>query len=226
MGSRGVSGLATFFPGLADLVVLSAYAVDTEQTSINAVGFQVTSTVTGGASLPEIAAAYGNRIGGPLRAVLSNNAFFRGVGARDITFVPKQAAAYSTSGAGAGSAGADGLPRQTAGLLSIYDGLAGKGHRGRFYVPFPAAADNTGDGKPTAAYGLRLATLATAVFTALVVVGASGTSTLTPGLVHRRANKLPLPFPTFTASGVPFIRNVWATQRRRGSYGRPNSSPV
>lgn len=216
-----------YAPPLGAILAMTVYCQETDQVSINTVYGQVTGVSTGGATLNEIAVDYAAGLAGALKALLANTASFRGVGVRDISTLPKQAASYSASGAGVGSAGAVCLPRQTAGLISVYDGLAGKGHRGRFYVPFPSATDNMTDGVPTVGYLARLVTLAPTLFTLFVVVGAGGSTSVTPGLVHRFVNKVKLPNPTITFPLVaPVPRSVWATQRRRGSYGRPNKSPV
>ena len=127
---------------------------------------------------------------------------------------------YSTAGNGAGTALNDPLPSQTTGIITLRSNVAGRGGRGRKYIPFPAEGDNLTGQTPTAGYLTAAGSLGTALVAQRVITGMVGnTATLVP-IIFRRANPVGSPLvESFT------VRSKWATQRRRGSYGRPNASP-
>jgi hypothetical protein len=146
---------------------------------------------------------------------------------RDLSSVPLWAPAGSIAGNGVGTAGAVHLPKQTCGLISYVDGLSGRAHRGRMYVPFPSSADNVADGVPTVGYVVNLGALLTALLVPIIVVGAGGNTTIQPGLYHRaKVGPPPVPQSITILSGPPTPSTLWATQRRRGDYGRPNRAPL
>lgn len=90
-------------------------------------------------------------------------------------------------------------------------------------MPFPAAADDDGNGQPSAGYLTKLGTYGNAVF-AVTDFNAGGRLAFVDFvLLHRNADP--------TLDTYDFITQVdvgagWATQRRRGSYGRQNVSPL
>ncbi|MCJ7620358.1 MAG: hypothetical protein MUP64_09100, partial [Anaerolineae bacterium] len=99
----------------------------------------------------------------------------------------------------------------------------GRRKGGRMYIPFPGEGDNDATSLPSAAYVARLATHATGVlntltvgvtFTAIPVVQAI---TYVGGVLILGATRT-----------ITEVRSSdrWATQRRRGSYGRKNISPL
>lgn len=154
---------------------------------------------------------------------------FKGVLVADATFYGISATrvyptlgpfGFSIADAGAGTFGADAGPRQVAGVLAKSSNLGGATGRGRMFLPFPAAsATDTASGHPTSTYRTAGAAIGTAYLTAIVVTVGAGTETF-EWIIYNRA--LPLLSPPVTG-GV--TRAKWATQKRRGDYGRPNTPP-
>jgi len=103
-------------------------------------------------------------------------------------------------------------------LISLYSATLGKIGQGRTYVPFPCPDDNAGDGTPTAGYVTRLANLAVFLSTDLVIVAGAQTATFKPCLYRGGVDT-----PRFIQDAVN--HDAWATQRRRGSFGRLNKAP-
>lgn len=135
------------------------------------------------------------------------------------TFLPpgqinKAGIASSTS---VGSLSAVPLPTQDTGIVSLNTLKSGRAYRGRFYFPFPLVSQlDATDSTPTAAYVTALKNLADALVKTWNVVGAGGTATLVPTIYHR-ANQTNDQIIGYVA------KKLWATQRRRGDYGRLNS---
>jgi len=125
---------------------------------------------------------------------------------------------FTVTNQAAGTAGAGLLPGQTSGLVSLYSPTLGKIGQGRTYVPFPCPDDNAADGTPTAGYVARLADLGVFLKSDLVVVNGGQTATFKPCL-YRGGTDTPRFFDTAVN------HDAWATQRRRGSFGRLNKAP-
>jgi len=118
----------------------------------------------------------------------------------------------------AGSAGAGLLPGQTSGLISLYTSTLGKIGQGRVYVPFPCPDDNAADGTPTAGYVTRLADLSVFLSEDFTLTVGAQTATFKPCLYRGGTDA-----PRFIINATN--NDAWATQRRRGSYGRLNKAP-
>jgi hypothetical protein len=125
----------------------------------------------------------------------------------------------NTTGNGFGDNAGDALPRQTSGIISLVTALGGRKNRGRVYVPFPSETDNAIAGHPTAGYVTALGDLAAILTGPYIGVGAGGnTNDLQPVILHRVDGSV-------TPITGHFERSFWATQRRRGDFGRPNTGP-
>lgn len=110
------------------------------------------------------------------------------------------------------------LPTQTCGLVSLYSNDLGKTGQGRIYVPFPYIAAIDVDGSPDAGYIAGLNNFVTAFTTPRNIVSGGATGTFAPCLYTPGG-----PPPKFLTSGI--VRDAWATQRRRGDFGRLNANP-
>ena len=221
--------------GLGNLVQLRVWCADSEQASVNTFWYVVGAAGPPAATDQDTADQVETAVAGGMKPLIANTALFRGVEVQlhDPTPPPPTSmsgygalfsAVFQNAHAGAGTAGAVGLPRQTCGLGSFQTGRAGAVGRGRWYAPFPSDTDNLGNGQPTAGYATRLESM-TAFFAAGISVAVGGrTATLVRILLHRRnkAGVWPLPSPVLTHSTSAF----WATQKRRGDFGRANKSPV
>ncbi len=142
-----------------------------------------------------------------------------------VPYPAKYIPASANANAGAGTAAGAPLPGQVSGLISYFSPRPGPAGRGRSYVGFPAIVHDTGAGNPTAAYMTLLDNLAavTAVGIAVVTLGGA-TATLVRAIIHQ-TNKFDITPPPDPVTGF-VSRGKWATQRRRGDFGRLNSPPV
>jgi len=155
-----------------------------------------------------------------IKPLLYNGAEYRGARVRRLFPVGLDGWQGTNANSGFGSGGAVGLPKQTAGLIRFNGQTLGKHGMGRWYVPFPSTTANETDGKPTAAYQTLLDTLGSqAVINPYDVTVAGTTAHLTPVNFDRVAVTT-YPVNQYTSS------DRWATQKRRGDYGRTNIPPL
>jgi len=214
-------------PVINDVLELKIWSVQGSQAAVNTIHYKVpTAPITGGATDAEIILAMEAFIAPLMKAILANTATYKGCSIQAIYPKPPKVYQYSTAGQGVGTAGAIALPTQASGIAFVQTAKAGPAFRGRVYWPFPAAADNETTGLPTAGYLTREGNLVAALFQDETVVGGTGTTVLRPVIFHRKANK----GATTTANGTDDItasgtEKKWATQKKRGIFGRPNVTP-
>lgn len=145
---------------------------------------------------------------------LSATARYEGVELRRL--LPTKSRPVNSSTPGAGGGGTPLMPRQVCGIWTKQSAGVGPGKRGRVYVPFPSTIDTNGTADvPNSAYLGNLATLATD-WTGVDVLDdlAGNTITVEFGIFSKAG--------VFTACDDFRVNAKWATQRRRGDYGRTN----
>ncbi len=203
-------------------------ALGNGQASVNTLWYVVGAIGTPASTDQDVATTLDALIAAQMKGLICNISTYKGVQAQICSPVLPFRATYVAQGAignaGAGTAGANGLPPQTSGLISFQSALANVQNRGRFYIPFPAQLDDSGGGAPTGGYVARANALAVNVAAGLAPTTGGRTATLVRVLVHR-LNKAGLAIPA-----TPVISSnastLWATQRRRGDFGRQNVSPI
>lgn len=139
---------------------------------------------------------------------------------------PPPAPVFSNALVGPGTATIPDCARQVAGLIHWTTPLGGPAYRGRTFFPFPTGGALGSSGTPTAGYQTEMKALGDALlaFTSVSNAGALGTATLDLVIFHYRKNPQAAIIPTPITGYI--IANKFATLRRRGSYGRPNTSPI
>lgn len=175
----------------------------------------------------DVATALSGLFHAEYKACLYNGAAWRGVGVQRVLPGPVQAEQTSVVNDGVGTAGANALATQTSGLLGGYTELAGRHYRSRMYIPFPAVADATAAGAPTAGYVARLANISLAFLPANAIVGAAGTCSVELAVRSFFLNDPPTvpSLEEFWPIRQLVPRPRWATQRRRGQFGAANVLP-
>jgi len=201
-----------------DLVTVRAYCYADEQVSVNVRHFIVSSIAGDGASDYDAAVALSLACAAPYKAVLAEGANYYGVSVQIKRGVDTFAQQWDADNAGAGTVTGDTMPRQASGIITLTTALIGRANRGRIYVPFPSEEDNHAEGYPIQDYVDRLLDIAEVLAEQQVIGSAGNTATLDPVILHRVAQ-------TTTVIDSYVAKGKWATQRRRGSYGRANTLP-
>ncbi len=204
-------------PAVGDVVEVKVYCEDLEQTSVTTTHWRVDAVNGFGVDMQTLANDFNTAFGAEVPPGMANDVTMSGTGVRilaPVLSIEIESNNASFPGSGLGVS----LPRQTSGLLSVYADIPGPKGRGRMYIPFPAATFNTTSGIPTAAWVTHLDSIGTLVTTPFVSGGGVDNIHLRPVLWHRS---------TRTSDDLSrFVsRQKWATQKRRGSYGKPNSPP-
>jgi len=202
---------------VADIVQVRIYCTMGNQTAVNVRHYAVTAKAGVGATPLEFAAQISAAVAGPYKGLMSSLADFHGVDAQVVWPIPGLAEG-TIANAGPGTITGDPLPFQTCGLIALRTATPTRHGRGRVYIPFPAETDNSNTGVPSAGYVTALDLIGTQLFLPRTPGTGGNTNTLTPVIYNRVAH---------TALGVTqwISRLYWATQRRRGNFGRPNAPP-
>jgi len=143
-----------------------------------------------------------------LVAAMSLDATFDAVSVQRVSPPVMSVATFSTGAAVVGGGVSAVLPRQVAGLVSLYTSLAFPANRGRFYMPYPEEGSNTTNGTPTAGYVTLLEAVRDEVIQTQIVNATVGNYTLKPVIAHRNGDPV-----TIITAGI--ARSTWSTQRRR-----------
>lgn len=158
-----------------------------------------------------------------LKPLMTGGAEYLGVVMYRPDIIPLPAALYSTQGAGVGTAGTVPMATQVTGLITLRTALAGRANRGRKYVPFPDAADSVGSINPipSTSYKTRLDALADKFGP-----GADFEDPANPGTFVNLSGIIVAANGTIRGDVTSTVqRRLWATQRRRGAYGKSNLPP-
>lgn len=198
-----------------DVFQVTAVMRQGEQEGLNVRHFRVSTETLLGVTGGEIATALDALFRPLYRAVISAEAQWVGMTAQRIRPLPPLVAGSSPGAPQAGLQAGDVLPRQVAGITTFRTAKAGRAFRGRIYYPFMPEPQNQAGGIPDPTFVELLDAVANEWDDVQTVVGIGGTATLNPVIYHRSTGM------TDDIIGRQ-TRFVWATQRRRGSYGRPN----
>jgi len=172
----------------------------------------------GGASLLEIAAGLDASYVAQYKALMSSEATYAGTGVKNMT-APKTMEYADVSNAGVGTVVQAALPTQLSYLIKKTTILGSRGNHGRIY-PFFAPVTAVGpSGIMTSSFYTTLQALAAAIPLNLLITGAAGTITVVMLLRHGKTSFTYTPVSGLVASPL------WATQRRRGEFGAPNTPP-
>jgi len=201
-----------------DKYEIKNYCVSGDQIGINVRHFIVNTLSLGGLTDQEIADNFGSLAKSVYRPWMPVTARWLGVTVTNITTPPFPSPTISTTPGGDGTATGDALPTQNAGIIHLKSALGGRHGRGRVYVPFGAEVWNSSQGLVNTPGGILLDAIRALWGEALLLsVGLRATG-LQPAIRNRTTNALtPITVSTFDTR--------WATQRRRGGFGRQNPVP-
>jgi hypothetical protein len=204
-----------------DVVEARAFVSDPQQLSINVLHYLCTAHTAVGITLAEFALKFSIQIENEYKNIIPIPVTFYGVGARSMRSSPRSIEVFDGTDRGPGLLGTTVMAKQVCGLIRKRTDLAGPGGRGHVYVPFPATGVTGGDGRPQAIYLTPLNALAVALQQTLIMTGAGGSATMVPCLYRRTPTPLGTATIVTEMDGIP----LWATQRRRGDFGRTNALP-
>lgn len=188
------------------------------QAAINTIHFRCDSIAGASTDSATFATMIDTSFSTPYKNVMSDQARYRGLSVQRIFPGIPPVPDIVIASDGPGVIASDLLPGQVSGIGSWRTALAGRKYRGRVYVPFPGESHNEPTGIPSAAYVTLLNTLLTALSTTRTPGAGGDTATLRPMIFHRATN-------TVDQIIAQTARQRWASQRRRGSYGRTNPTP-
>jgi len=203
---------------LNDVYQVRSVCYTTTQVAVNVRHYRVTAEAPPVPSAAIIAGQNGAAFAAAYTPVLVVLARFRGIGVQKVAPAPPLLEGTDILNDAPGTFPGEGLPKQVAGLITFRTPFAGRAFRGRLYAPFPSEDANTAVAVPSAPYLALLDALRLHYMASINAIAGGGNITMTPCIFHRSTA-------TFTDINSSLIRTVWATQRRRSDFGRPNTLP-
>jgi hypothetical protein len=159
-----------------------------------------------------------NSVAARYKAIMSPDARYRGTGIKKVVGAGTTSEEVISSNDGPGTVAGNLLPSQVTGMTTVQTGFAGRANRGRIYWPFPSEADDIAGAIPDPTYVVRADAAASILTGSPTLVFGAMVLTWTVLLHHRVPN-------TNTPTTGRLTRPKWATQRRRGQYGKTNVLP-
>lgn len=205
------------------------WCVATDQAAVNTMYWSVVAS--SGAPTTDLNAAdeFDFFMGPFYKAQMPSSCSYQGCTVQVVTH-PPMTPQVGRASAGAGTLGTIAMPRQVASLVSFKTASAGRRYRGRVYLPFPPVGAAEGDGTMTAAYAVIIAqwsaqwaSISTLDNSLTTPTGFVTISQVIPHFLKKGEVGPEIP-PTVVTNVQP--GELFATQRRRGSFGRQNSSPI
>jgi hypothetical protein len=190
------------------------------QAAVNSFSYKVTA-LTGTVSDLTVATAFDVIFGAipdGIKPMMGNAAFYNGVQLYLVDRVPMPLPIHASTHAGFGTGGIDLMAPQATGITSWYSAFTGPKNRGRTYWPFPALPFGDVNGVPTNAYLLAMEQLA-GLISPIVTIGAGANTADLQHVIHQRSPAGNVDIASHTN------QRKWATQKKRGNYGRSNTSP-
>jgi len=195
------------------------------QMAINTMHYRYAKSAGTTMTFGEVAKALCDAISNDYKALLQIDCNFIGVKVAQVLPNPLPLPGIATD-PGSGIGGATCLPTQSSAIIRWRTPISGPAGRGRLYVPFPSTDDVNSDGSVAAPYLTKMDDLRSDLYNFNAVVGAGATYNFTPVIYHRPVEE-PFPIPASTTDLTGSVSWVWfATQRRRGAYGRVNSGVI
>src|SRR5229473_366605 len=139
-----------------DVLAFKVITQDAEQVAITTFHYHIVSVGTPAGTDADFNTGLEGVIASNWKALINGNATFKGSITSFSNRVPRPVAVIETGSAGAGTGGANALPRQASGLFSLQTAFAGRKFRGRNYIPFPSTTDDAATGIPGAPYLTKL----------------------------------------------------------------------
>lgn len=195
---------------LGDILRVVRTTVNPNQTGINVMHYRISVVVAPEPSRQQIANLMHTTIGPLYIPLMSSAGALIRTSVQKIRPLPVEVAAEASTPTFAGGLTTDLLPGQVSGIITLRTAFAGRGFRGRQYIPWPTEGVSDSSGLPTNAYVLNLDALAQQLIVPLVVPNGAGSATIQP-VIFRRL--------TAVSNDVTsaIARVTWATQRRRAS---------
>lgn len=202
-----------------DVIRTVIYAQDEEQAGLMVHHYLASNQTGVGGDLRQLALILDGAFAPVMKAIMTNSANYVGVGVRRI-FPTVSVELIETGNFGGGSAGAEGMSRQTSGIITLKTDFPGRSFRGRKYVPFPAEADSVSWGFPSTSYMARLDNVRNELGLGRAASGPGvGDAIFMSPAVWSRTFSVATPMTSSKG------KQLWATQRRRSSFGRANIAP-
>lgn len=206
-----------YFAAVNDQLRIKFYFTQAEQTAILNTTWLVLATTGVSVSQTFIANYFDNLLAPFWRPLMSPDATYYGVSVQAQKGLATPPQETSRVNSGVGTAVGPSLPRQTAYVMGYRTALAGRSQRSKIFIAFPCSQYNTTGGVPTAGWVTAIGLLQPSFSSVQIVANVGNTASLQPVVRHKKTGQV-----DFISQNAP-LATKWATQRRRSSFGRPNS---
>jgi hypothetical protein len=204
-----------------DIVQVRIWTTLAEQAAVNTIHYVISTVPTPGPTPLDLITALDTSIAPEIKALLPIDATYNGMQGRVINTPTLYLNDVDVTSAGPGTNANPAMGRQLCGLIRLATIFARPKYRGRLYWPFPCVDEDFTGGIPSVAYVTALNGILGNMFSLTTFGGGGGTANCAMAIYHRATNDA-----TRVVASGSFAERKWATQKRRGSFGRANVSPI
>ncbi len=209
-----------------DIMANRAWCTLGDQAAVNTYHYELISSTGSGCTDQDMCDAFDVLAEPFYKGLMSTTGTYDGIQTYFAYRTPMAAYPHfvrQTTNAGAGSTAGGTVPPTAAAILSYGTPLRGPANRGRIYLPFLSTTQMASDGRLTSGADVFINSQCTLLLPTLTVTGAGGTGTFVWVIAHKR--KAPTPWTTTQITNAE-SSSKFGQMHKRGSYGRPNASPI
>jgi hypothetical protein len=202
------------------IIRVTNFCYQNGQMAMPSVHYQMTSPGGVGIfNLGDAAFSFQTNFASAAKARLSTGVVLTGTKAAIVSLVNKGQPGIATDGS-AGTNGTVSLPGQVTGLVHLASDLGGKKGRGRVYLPFPTVGEQDTDNTPSSVFVAGWNAWAGDISTIFTCTGPGGATMVATGVIwHKETGD-------YSFLNGSYVKKLYATQRRRGDYGRSNAGTI
>lgn len=211
-------------PANGDLLECTFCCNTTSQIGLNIIHLQMVTQGATPMSLLDVSQSL-DVIFNPLyRALMPTLGIWRGIATRNL-MAPRTIMFPYIGNTGPGGPGTTLMPTQTSYIIKLRGYIAGRKAVGHIYPAFPDGLFGTSVGGMTSGAYISLGALASRFATLAAISNGAASSVVQLVIRNKDVTIGGVKVPQWSTVQTVLAIQKWATQRRRGQFGRTNSTP-
>jgi hypothetical protein len=211
---------------VGDIMACRAWCTLQEQAAVNTYHYECI-TVSGGAITDQDLSNGFDALAEPFyKGLMSTTGVYNGIQTYFAYRAPPAVYPHfvkTITNAGNGSTAGGSVPPTAAAIMSYGTPLRGPAERGRIYLPFLSVTQMDGVGHLTTGADVFINSQCTLLLPSLTITGGGSSATFVWVIAHKK--KAPTPWTTTQITNAE-SSGKFGQMHKRGSYGRPNTSPI
>jgi hypothetical protein len=212
-----------YIPAVGAVLSFRAWNTFGVQAAVNTFNYRIVTQVGAGINLTQLAQGFDTMFAPLWKPCMASVATYNGIQCY-VNANPPPLPGTTVASAGPGTDAPLINPTQVCGITTWLSGFIGPGNRGRTYWPFSGPDEDTAAGTPDPSLLVNYGLLSDGIINLNSI--AVGADAFNLALIIKRGKNKAGVIPASPIVTAYTVRAKWATQKRRGIYGKPNVSPI